>query len=157
MEDKKLAILILTGMFFLILLICAAADIKQHKVSNRWTAALCLPGLIRIVLEPEDRWETAVLTCLFFFLMYFLYRIVLLAGRRNSRQLSFGGADVKLMFGMMLFLGWKEALHGIFAGLSALVLWYAAGVLTGKIRKNREVALVPWLVFGVIIVELFSF
>lgn len=141
-------------MFFLVLFVCAAEDLKHHKVSNRWTAVLCLPGLIRIGMEPEDRWETAVLTCLFFFLLYVLYRLTRFLGKKSSRRISFGGADVRLIPGMMLFLGWKEALCGIFTGLCAAAVWYVVALLSGKGRREREVPLVPWIASGTAVVTL---
>lgn len=53
---------------------------------------------------------------------------------------------MKLMAGLMLFLGWREALEGIFLGLVAVVVWH----LTKRGPADREFPLVPWFAGGIL-------
>lgn len=134
----------------------AAEDIKRHKVSNRITGAVCLLGAVSICIRPTDRWETIALTCLFLCLLLFLYFVAERIGQSTERKFCFGGADVKLTLGTMLFFGWEKALFGMFLGLAAAAAVYMAkknvtwDKENGKKGANAEIPLVPWLVCGIL-------
>lgn len=138
----------------MLLLVAAAEDIKWRKVSNRITGAVCLLGAVNVGTKLADRWETIVLTCLFLFLYLALYLGIIHIGRKTGKKLCFGGADIKLMVGAMLFFGWDEALEGMFVGLLAAIAAYVLKRGAGYDAKKQgkaagiEIPLVPWLVCG---------
>ena len=140
----------------------AIQDIKHHKVSNGITGAVCLLGVAGVCRKAEDRWETIIPTCLFLILLLVLYFLVRYFGQKAGKVLSFGGADIKLMAGAMLFLGWQEALEGMLSGLCAVVVWYFGRkvfirwIRSSNMDHGREIPLVPWLVGGICVTELIS-
>lgn len=144
----------------MLLFMAALEDIKKHKVPNRITGAVCLLGAVSTGINPnpKDRWETIVFACLFLFLLLLLYFAVRNIGQRGGRKFYFGGADVKLAFGGMLFFGWEKALSGMFFGLViALEVYMAKRAMQHREAKkenadaaNIEIPLVPWLVCGML-------
>ena len=133
-----------------VLLLAAASieDYRYRRVSPHWTASVLLVGLWNCILRQKDRWVTLALTCACIVLLYLLYRLVLLVGKRSGHSWKLGGADVKLIPGMMLFQGWDAALSGIFTGLTLAALYY----LLWR-RKQGEIPLVPWMTAGCLLWE----
>lgn len=141
----------ITGIYFLVLLAASVEDARKHMVNRHWVLAVYVLGLIKLWLQKENRWVTVTLTCVCFILLYLFYVLVKIAAGRMGKNLSFGGADVRLIPAMMLVQGWDTALAGIFTGLLPAVLWYVC------IRKQQEVPLVPWMAAGCFFVEIFYF
>ena len=83
-------------------------------------------------------------------LLYLFYKLVLYVSARWSLTYTFGGADVKMIPGMMLMQGWDVALTGIFAGLLLAVVSYLV-----ILRQKKEIPLIPWMSAGCFIAELF--
>lgn len=139
----------ITVLYFLLLMAASAEDYKKHRINRIVVLSVWLMGIIRIVLEKENRWVTVALTCICFILLYICYVLVRHFSGKYHRNLRFGGADVRLIPAMMLVQGWDRALTGVFAGLAAAFLWH---IVSG--RKNREIPLVPWMSGGCILVEI---
>lgn len=156
---KRLGSVIFTIVFCALLLVAAAEDIKQHKVSNRIIGAVCLLGAVNICIRPKDRWETIALTCLFLCLLILLYFVANHIGQGMGGRCYLGGADVKLALGSMLFLGWEKALYGMFFGLAVAAAVYTAkkivtwGRKNGKKDASTEIPLVPWIACGLLVVS----
>ena len=133
--------------YFLLLLMASVEDKKTHLVRPCWPVAIGILGFINCITK-ENRWVTVALTCACFFLLFLLYQLVWQAEKKQWIFWKFGGADVRLIPGMMLMQGWDVALTGVFVGLAA-----AAGYYLVIARKHKEIPLVPWMAAGSFIVE----
>jgi len=140
---------LITVIYFLLLLAASAEDYKSHTVNRYLVGAVWLLGLINIVLKKENRWVTIALTCICFIALFVCYVVVRHLEEHGKRKLRFGGADVRLIPAMMLVQGWDTALTGVFAGLMAALIWYAASG-----RKKFEIPLVPWMSTGCFLIEI---
>ena len=140
----------ITGIYFLLLLMAAVEDYRSHTVKGHWVLAVWLLGIIKILLVKENRWVTLALTCICFVLLLLLYVLVRKLGQQRNRIFVFGGADVRLIPGMMLVQGWDIALTGVFLGLLGAVLYY----LPQK-RRGAELPLVPWMAAGCFLIQIF--
>ena len=137
----------ITVLYFLLLLVAAVEDYKSHTVRECKILLLWLLGSINLIMQKENRWVTLALTCACFCMLLLFYRLVLVFGSRY--QLQFGGADVRLIPGMMLMQGWDVALGGVFVGLLLAAIHYALSY-----RKRKELPLVPWMTGGCMAIEL---
>lgn len=138
--------------YFLLLGAASAEDYRYHTVSPRWTILVFLVGILNLIMTKENRWVTLALTCACFILLYLIYRVVLFLAEHRGLSWSFGGADVRLIPGMMLAQGWDIALSGVFAGLVLAVLYHFLFV-----KEKKELPLVPWMAAGCLFVEAVSF
>ena len=136
-------------LYFLILLAASAEDIRHHTVRPRWIALVGIVGFLNCITK-ENRWVTMALTCACFFLLLLLYKVIQRLTASYGFSLMFGGADVRLIPGMMLVQGWDIALEGIFTGLLAAVIYYLP-----VHRRRKEIPLVPWMSTGCFLVELY--
>lgn len=128
--------------YFLMLLMAAVEDKKDHCINPCWPIAIGILGLLNCMTR-EDRWVTLALTCACFLLLFLLYQLVRFAEKKAWVAWQFGGADVRLIPGMMLMQGWDTALTGILAGLLA-----AAGYYLFPGRKEGEIPMIPWMAGG---------
>lgn len=135
--------------YFILLGIASLEDYKYHKVNRRWTLAVFLLGVLRLSFDKENRWVDMTLAFLCFFLLYLLYRCLPLLSGKSGRKLKLGGADVRLIPGMVLVQGWESALTGIFLGLFAVLVF---GWIKRKTKK--ELPLVPWMSAGCFLAEI---
>ncbi len=142
----------ITGIYFLLLLIASVEDYKGHTVNRYPVLLLWLLGLVKMVLVQENRWVTVALTCICFVFLWIVYRLVCYLAKKKKVPWHFGGADVRMIPAMMLVQGWDRALQGIFLGFLAALLYYP---VTKQIRK--EIPLVPWMAAGCFVVEIIYF
>lgn len=137
--------------YFLLLIAASAEDYKYHTVSRRWTVSVFLLGLLNTIIK-ENRWVTLALTCACFLLLFLLYQAVRVLAERKGFDWRFGGADVRLIPGMMLVQGWDMALTGVLTGLVSALLYH----LFVK-KEKKEIPLVPWMSAGCFVVEVVLF
>lgn len=137
------------AIYFLLLLAASVEDSRTHTVQPYKIWLVWLLGMVHIVLEKENRWVTLALTCICFVFLLIVYRLVIYAAKYRKQSLCFGGADVKLIPGMLLVQGWDVALFGIFLGLLAAMFCH---LFSGK--RESEIPLVPWMSAGCLLVEL---
>ena len=135
--------------YFFFLGISSLEDYKYHKVNQRWTLAVALLGFLRLGFDKENRWVDMALAFLCFLLLYLLYRVLPVLSKLFRRDLKLGGADVRLVPGMMLVQGWESALTGVFLGLLAAFVF---GWINRK--RQKELPLVPWMAAGCFLVEI---
>ena len=140
--------MILTILYFLFLFMAAAEDYRYHTVRPQFVFAVGLIGILNCITK-EDRWVTLALTCVCFFHLFLFYQFIQRLAEHYALPWKFGGADVRLIPGMMLMQGWDVALAGIFFGLVCLMLCYL-----GVKKKTSEIPLVPWMAAGSFCVEL---
>lgn len=134
-------------LYFGLLVAASAEDYKNHRVRNCWILAVWLLGLLQVIRQA-DRWVTLSLTCICFVLLLLLYLLVRRWNTQLQRKVSFGGADVRLIPGMMLAQGWDVALLGIFIGFSLAVVYYLL-----LVKQKKELPLVPWMTAGCLLAE----
>ncbi|MBP3569396.1 MAG: prepilin peptidase [Lachnospiraceae bacterium] len=137
-------------LYFLVLGAASVEDFRYHTVKPRWTILVFLLGVLNLIWTKENRWVTLALTCACFILLYLLYKLVLFLAARNGLAWSFGGADVRLIPGMMLVQGWDMALSGVFTGFVLALFYYALA------KEKKELPLVPWMTAGCFFVELIT-
>lgn len=135
-------------LYFFFLLVASIEDYKYHKVHGEWITAIFLLGIVRLCLEEEYRWVTVTLACICFLLFYLIYQVVSLLSKKYNKNLSFGGADVRIIPSMMLVQGWDKALLAVFFGLLFAVL----KAYIGK-EKKKEIPLIPWITLGSIFIK----
>ena len=135
--------------YFLLLLAASVEDYKNHTVKHRWVLLVYVLGLIKLVLQKENRWVALTLTCACFVILYLFYTLVKKVAERTGKPIRFGGTDVRLIPGMMLVQGWDTALTGIFTGL-----FFALCCHLPKRRRKRELPLVPWMSAGCFFIEI---
>ena len=135
-------------LYFLLLFVVSLEDYRHHTVKPRWIATIGIIGFLNCITK-ENRWVTLALTCACFLLLFLVYQLIRILEKRYSLSWKFGGADVRLIPGMMLMQGWDVALTGIFVGL-----FLAVGYYVFKKGKSREIPLVPWMSAGCLMVEL---
>ena len=127
-------------------------DFKYHTVKQFWTTGVFLLGIVNLILTKESRWVTLALTCACFLLLYLFYKIIQIIAEHTGLPWQFGGADVRLIPGMMLVQGWDTALSGVFTGFVFAMLYYCLYA-----KGKKELPLVPWMTAGCIVVELVKF
>lgn len=137
--------------YFLMLLLVAVEDKKTHSVRPCWPIAIGLLGFLHCMTK-EDRWVTLALACACFLCFFIVYHLVRFAEKKKWVSWMLGGADVRLIPGMMLMQGWETALTGILLGLLG-----AAGYYLMINRQKTEIPLVPWMTAGCFTVELLWF
>ncbi len=135
--------------YVFLLMAASVEDYRHHQVKKIYVYLSVLIGCIRMCTVQEHRWVSLTLTCSFFLVLYLLYRLAVRWAARTGRAGGLGGADVRLIPGMMLVQGWDVALTGIFLGLLTAVLVNAI-----RRRWKEEIPLVPWMAAGCILVEL---
>lgn len=135
-------------LYFLILLAASAEDIRHYTVRPRWIVAVGMVGFLNCITK-ENRWVTMALTCACFLFLFLFYKVIQWLAARGKFAWAFGGADVRLIPGMMLAQGWDTALEGIFMGLFCAVIYHVA-----VHRQRKEIPLVPWMSAGCLLVEL---
>lgn len=138
------------GIYFLLLLMLSVQDARTKRVNPYLIYGVYVLGLIKILINKENRWVSLILTCICFVLLWVLYGLVKRIALGKKLPPLFGGADVRLIPGMMLVQGWDKALTGVFFGLAAAVLGYYI-----QRRKEREIPLIPWMSAGCFLVEIF--
>lgn len=138
------------GSYFLLLLILSVQDARTKSVNPYLIYGVYVLGLIKILINKENRWVSLILTCICFVLLCTLYGLTKRIAVGKKLPPVFGGADVRLIPGMMLVQGWDKALTGVFFGLAAVVLGYYI-----QRRKQREIPLIPWMSAGCFLVEIF--
>lgn len=138
--------MILTILYFLFLFMAAAEDYAHHTVKPQLVFAVGITGFLNCITK-ENRWVTLTLTCVCFFLLFLFYCLIQRLAERYSLPWKFGGADVRLIPGMMLMQGWDVALTGVFLGLVFSLTYYLF------VKKN-EIPLVPWMTAGCLFMEI---
>ena len=137
--------------YFLLLAAASAEDYKYHRVRRSRTAAVWLLGALQVWFEKDDRWVTLTLTCSCFLFLCLLYGGLKQLSIKKEIDLKLGGADVRLIPGMMLVQGWDIALLGVFIGLVFASVYY---VICRKRKKDHP--LVPWMSLGCLLAEAMS-
>lgn len=143
--------ILLKVIYFLLLLAASVEDYRYRTVSPRWTVSVLALGLLNTIIN-ENRWVTLALTCACFLLLFCVYKAVELLTEKKGGDLQFGGADVRLIPGMMLVQGWDMALTGVFAGFVVALLYHFLVV-----RGKKEIPLVPWMAAGCFVIEMLAF
>lgn len=118
-------------------------DYRSHRIRSVHIYLTTLLGCIRISTVQEHRWVSLALTCSFFVALCVVYRLSVVLAAKKGRAGGLGGADVRLIPGMMLVQGWDTALTGILIGLLAAIAVYG---ISG--RWKEEIPLVPWMSAG---------
>ncbi len=140
--------MVLKTVYFLLLGAASAEDFKYHTVRPGWIIAVFLLGILNLILTKENRWVTLALTCACFLFLFLFYKLVQMFAKKTGLPWQFGGADVRLIPGMMLVQGWDAGLSGVFAGLVLAMLYYGLCA-----KKKKELPLVPWMTAGCIMIE----
>ena len=134
----------------LVLLPCAAVDIRQHQIPNRFLLAGLVARLALLALELVTRHEAAVAmmkNCLmaagimggFFLLMAFLFKN------------SVGMGDIKLLMLIGLYLGMQGAFDAVFFSLLVLFMESVFFLLTKRKGRKDEIAFCPCVALGTFI------
>lgn len=137
--------------YFLLLFFASAEDYKYHTVKSHWVISVFLLGLLNIITK-ENRWVTLALTCACFMVLLLVYKVVAMLAVSKRTDWKFGGADVRLVPGMMLVQGWDIALMGIFIGFISVLVYYLVIA-----RERKAIPLVPWMTAGCFAVEVVLF
>lgn len=139
-------------LYFLLLLLMSVEDARTRKINHYAVPVVYLLGLLQIVLRKENRWVTVALTCMCFGILFLLYILIRWVQQHTTAFLVFGGADVRLIPGMILVQGADAALAGVFFGLLAAFFW---NLVCG--RQKRTIPLIPWMTAGCFFVEIIYF
>lgn len=139
----------ITGIYFLLLLILSVEDYTSCTVRRYWIPCVYVLGIVKSLTDNENRWVTLALTCACFGMLYLVYLGTKLVAKKTGRVLRFGGADVRLIPGMMLVQGWDVALTGVFIGLLSALLF-----LRRKKQETGEFPLIPWMSAGCFLTEI---
>ena len=138
-------VFVLKGIVVCLLVMIAVIDFKTMEIPDKLNLALGVCALCSIWMDVDiglmDRLLGAVCVSLPMFLT-----CMVIPG-------AFGGGDIKLVFVMGLYLGWKSLLTGVFlgfllGGMQALYL-----LLSGKVKagKGAHMAFGPALCVGMVI------
>ena len=134
--------------YFLLLMAASVEDYRKHRVSPWWITGVFLLGIINMITLKENRWVTVALTCACILLLYLFYQLILALAQKYGLPWKFGGADVRLIPGMMLVQGWDTALSGVLIGFLLAMGYYLLFV-----KSKKEIPLVPWMALGCLIIE----
>ena len=117
------------------------ADWKTKRIPDVWIAFLLAGGITAVRLFPEITLGQRVTG-------FFLISIPLLfiAGLRPG---SIGGGDIKLMAAGGFLLGAVRIWDAFVLGISMAAVVSVFLLLTGKAGKKTEIALGPFLIFGI--------
>ena len=134
--------------YFLLLVAASVEDYRKHRVSPWWITGVFLMGIINIISVKENRWVTIALTCACILVLYLFYQLILVLAQKHELPWKFGGADVRLIPGMMLVQGWDTALAGVLIGFLL-----AMGYYLFLLKSKKEIPLAPWMTLGCLVIE----
>ncbi|MBO5352434.1 MAG: prepilin peptidase [Lachnospiraceae bacterium] len=129
--------------YICLLLAASLEDFRYHRIRRIHIYLTTLLGCICMSTVQEHRWVSLTLTCSFFLVLYMIYRLSAALAGKKGRSGGLGGADVRMIPGMMLVQGWDVALTGILIGLVSAIVVYGF-----KGRWREEIPLIPWMSAG---------
>ena len=141
---------VITAMFLIFLVACAAADINKGIVPDMMCVLIAVLALIRFFTSPVT--TQSLISCLCGAVVLSVPMLIAALVIRNG----FGGGDIKMMAAAGLFLGLDKT---IIAGLIAFLIagFYGVYLLFTKKRGAKEkVKLAPYLALGCAFSELFG-
>ena len=141
---------VITAMFLIFLVACAAADINKGIVPDMMCVLIAVLALIRFFTSPVT--TQSLISCLCGAVVLSVPMLIAALVIRNG----FGGGDIKMMAAAGLFLGLDKT---IIAGLIAFLIagFYGVYLLFTKKRGAKEkVKLAPYLALGCTFSELFG-
>lgn len=137
---KKVILFFLIGV---ILFWIAMTDYRKKKIPNQllFLLLVCAAGAFAVMPEIHiiERILGSVTVCGILLLMIWLY------------PRSFGAGDVKLMAVSGLIFGFGKNMAAFVFAVGLAGIYCAAGLLTGKRKRNSEIAFGPFLCSGMIL------
>lgn len=129
----------------ILLLMIAVTDAKTMEIPDEFIAAMGILAILSIWFIPEITWKDRIIGA--FCISVPMYALCILI------KDAFGGGDIKLVFVMGFYLGWKQVLTGmflavLFGGVQAIYLMIGKNVKAGE---NAHMAFGPALCLGMTI------
>ena len=142
---------IFTTIFLLLLVACAAADIKAGIVPDLIVLAIAVLAVVNyFVTEP-----ISVSTALPHLIGAVCVSVPMLIAALIIKG-AFGGGDIKLMVAAGLYLGWKYTLAGIVVGMLVAGVYGLYLIITKKLGPKSKLKLAPFLAYGLGAASLFG-
>lgn len=127
-------------LFFVILFLVAAADIKTMEIPDKYVIAILVLGLVSLVTIPDRPLADRLIGMCCVSLP--LAAITLLIPG------AFGGGDIKLMGACGLLLGWKLSLLSFFLAIVTGGFFGAYLLVSGRKGRKEHFAFAPFLCAG---------
>lgn len=148
--------IVLAGAVLVILVLISVEDIKTMTISDRYSIALFLAALVDAALEicagksGVSAWKTvlsdrAAGAVMISGAMAAVNAVRRLAGKTGA----FGGGDVLLCFSAGALLGLPKMTNAAAIAMAFSGVFAAAGVISGKLRRDSAFPLGPFLAFGI--------
>lgn len=142
---------VFTTIFLLLLVACAAADIKAGIVPDLIVLAIAVLAIINyFVTEP-----VSVNTALPHLIGAVCVSVPMLLVALIVKG-AFGGGDIKLMAAAGLYLGWKYTLAGMVVGMLVAGIYGLYLIITKKLGPKSKLKLAPFLAYGLGAASLFG-
>ena len=142
---------IFTTIFLLLLVACAAADIKAGIVPDLIVLAIAVLAVVNyFVTEP-----ISVSTALPHLIGAVCVSVPMLIAALIIKG-AFGGGDIKLMAAAGLYLGWKYTLAGMVVGMLVAGIYGLYLIITKKLGPKSKLKLAPFLAYGLGAASLFG-
>ena len=142
---------VFTTIFLLLLVACAAADIKAGIVPDLIVLAIAVLAVINYFVTEPISLNTALphligAVCVS---VPMLIAALIIKG-------AFGGGDIKLMAAAGLYLGWKYTLAGMVVGMLVAGIYGLYLIITKKLGPKSKLKLAPFLAYGLGAASLFG-
>lgn len=152
--------MILFTLLLLVFIVIFLIDIKHLIIPNSLNIIVFILGIIvcfiphtsingAFTINYIDRLIGFLVACLIFFLIFLLEKIL-------KKELM-GGGDLKLFFGIGLFMGWQLLLLGLFiSALLGLVVSIIKKITKNEKFLNKVIPFGPYLTIGFTLAYLFG-
>lgn len=143
------ATIILSCLFFSILLVVAGIDLDISEIPNGLVIAILVLGVVNFVLSfffGSVKWYEYLIGAVCVSVPFLIIALITGGG--------IGGGDIKLAFAVGLFLGWKLMLLGTLFGI--VIAGIISLILMIKYKKSGMIPLAPSITVGFIISALFG-
>ena len=142
---------VFTTIFLLLLVACAAADIKAGIVPDLIVLAIAVLAVVNyFVTEP-----ITITTALSHLIGAVIVSVPMLIVALIVKG-AFGGGDIKLMAAAGLYLGWKYTLAGMVVGMLVAGIYGLYLIITKKLGPKSKLKLAPFLAYGLGAASLFG-
>lgn len=152
--------MILFTLLLLVFIVIFVIDIKHYIIPNSMNITVLILGVLNLFVTPSSintLYSVSIFDKLIGFGVALLIMLLIMLFEKLFKKELMGGGDIKLFFGIGLFMGWQLLLLGLF--ISALI-----GVVVAILKKiiksekflNKVIPFGPYLTIGFSFAYLFG-
>lgn len=152
--------MILFTLLLLVFIVIFTIDIKHYIIPNSMTLTILILGLLNLFVTPTSingLYSVNFFDKLIGFGVALLIMLLILLLEKAFKKELMGGGDIKLFFGIGLFMGWQLLLLGIFiSALIGVIVAFFKKIIKSEKFLNKVIPFGPYLTIGFSFAYLFG-